>query len=61
MAGCLSFQDHFRFLCKGHGAKEYCHAYGGDKIADLVDIDFRQLESICPPPKFSGGGRVYVG
>jgi hypothetical protein len=36
-------------------------AQGRDAIAGLVDIDFRQLESICPPPKFSGGEQVYVG
>lgn len=36
-------------------------AQSRDAIAGLVDIDFRQLESICPPPKFSGGEQVYVG
>ncbi|KZK81975.1 hypothetical protein PsAD13_03521 [Pseudovibrio sp. Ad13] len=34
---------------------------GGDKLAGLVHMDFRQVESICPPLKFSGGGQVYVG
>ncbi|KZL03969.1 hypothetical protein PsAD26_04657 [Pseudovibrio sp. Ad26] len=34
---------------------------GGDKLAGLVDIDSRQLESICPPHMFSGDGQVYVG